>query len=146
MVMTIAFVLSAVLAGCGAKTVSKGDAPDWYLNPPQAKDKLYGTGASEQMASIEFAKKVADSKRSADARTDHFGECAEHAQNIPPAERHHGRHAVVAVRGSGEQAGGEHDAYRRGDQQARDKGGEVFLARGAFAEFHEERAFERGAR
>ncbi len=60
-VVTIAFVLSSVLAGCGAKTVSKGDAPDWYLNPPQAKDKIYGTGASEQMASIEFAKKVADS-------------------------------------------------------------------------------------
>jgi hypothetical protein len=60
-IVTIAFVLSAVLAGCGAKTVSKGDAPAWYLNPPQAKDKIYGTGASEQMASIEFAKKVADS-------------------------------------------------------------------------------------
>lgn len=55
-------VAAAVLAfgACGPKTVSKGEAPDWYLNPPKAKDKIYGTGASERMASIEFAKKVAD--------------------------------------------------------------------------------------
>jgi hypothetical protein len=50
-----------VFGACGPKTVSKSDAPDWYLNPPTAKDKIYGTGASEQMASVEFAKKVADS-------------------------------------------------------------------------------------
>ena len=59
-VVVVVFALSAVFAGCGAKTVSKGDAPDWYLNPPQEKGKIIGTGASEQMASIEFAKKVAD--------------------------------------------------------------------------------------
>ena len=60
-VVAVVFALVTVLAGCGAKTVSKGDAPDWYLNPPQAKDKIYGVGASETMSSIDFARKVADS-------------------------------------------------------------------------------------
>ncbi|MFA6471796.1 MAG: LPP20 family lipoprotein [Candidatus Latescibacterota bacterium] len=52
----IAFVLSA----CGPKNISKGDAPDWYLNPPKSKDKIYGAGASEKSGSLELAKQVAD--------------------------------------------------------------------------------------
>ena len=53
-------VLVAILVGaCGGK-VSKGMAPKWYLNPPESKDKIYGTGASEQMSSIELAKQTAD--------------------------------------------------------------------------------------
>jgi hypothetical protein len=58
LMMTAAVAL--VFSACGPKTVSRGDAPDWYLNPPTAKDKIYGTGASDPMASVEFAKKVAD--------------------------------------------------------------------------------------
>ena len=53
---TIAFLLSA----CGSKNISKSDAPDWYLNPPQSKDKIYGAGAAEKSASLELAKQVAD--------------------------------------------------------------------------------------
>ncbi|MFC1607854.1 LPP20 family lipoprotein [Candidatus Latescibacterota bacterium] len=53
-------VLVAVylVGGCGG--VDKGDVPKWYLNPPSDDAKLYGTGASEKMQSIEFAKKIAD--------------------------------------------------------------------------------------
>jgi len=46
--------------GCGAKNISKGDIPGWYLNPPESKEKIYGTGASEKTQSIELARQVAD--------------------------------------------------------------------------------------
>ena len=54
--VTVAFMIGA----CGGGNVSKGDAPDWYLNPPKDKEKIYGTGASQKMQSMEFAKKIAD--------------------------------------------------------------------------------------
>ena len=54
--VTVAFMIDA----CSVGNVSKGDAPDWYLNPPKSKDIIYGTGASEKMSSIDFAKKIAD--------------------------------------------------------------------------------------
>ncbi|MCE5252015.1 hypothetical protein LLG96_17565 [bacterium] len=54
-------VLVALMIGaCGSKGVSKGDVPDWYLNPPKSADRIYGVGASEQMASIQLAKQAAD--------------------------------------------------------------------------------------
>jgi len=49
-----------LMAGCGGKNVSRGAVPDWFLNPPQSKEKVYGTGASEKTASVQAAKTVAD--------------------------------------------------------------------------------------
>jgi hypothetical protein len=63
MVCTLIILL---VCGCGAKTVSKGDAPCWYLNPPESDKIIYGTGSSEKTQSLELAKQVAD----ANARTD----------------------------------------------------------------------------
>ena len=60
-VLMMAAAAALVFGACGSKQVSKGEVPDWYLNPPKAKDKIYGTGASEKMASVDFMKKVADS-------------------------------------------------------------------------------------
>lgn len=54
--IALAFLASA----CGSKNIDKGMAPDWYMNPPQSKDKVYGTGASEKTASLELGKQVAD--------------------------------------------------------------------------------------
>ncbi|MDP2983874.1 MAG: LPP20 family lipoprotein, partial [Candidatus Latescibacter sp.] len=54
--IAVAFGLSA----CGPKNISKGDVPDWYLNPPQAKDKIYGTGASEKSAFLDLATQLSD--------------------------------------------------------------------------------------
>jgi len=54
--VTAAFLFGA----CGGGNVSRGEAPDWYLNPPKSKNVLYGTGASQKMQSLEFAKKIAD--------------------------------------------------------------------------------------
>jgi hypothetical protein len=51
----VAFGLNA----CGSKNVSKGEIPGWYLNPPQAKDKIYGTGEFES-PSLQLAKTTAD--------------------------------------------------------------------------------------
>jgi len=52
-------ILSFIVSACGSGTVSKGGVPDWFLNPPKAKDKIYGTGASEKTASIQLGKDVA---------------------------------------------------------------------------------------
>ena len=52
-------ILSFIVGACGPGTVSKGGVPDWFLNPPQSKDKIYGTGASEKTASIQLGKDVA---------------------------------------------------------------------------------------
>ncbi len=54
-IITLSFIVSA----CGSGMVSKGGVPDWFLNPPKAKDKIYGTGASEKTASIQLGKDVA---------------------------------------------------------------------------------------
>jgi hypothetical protein len=64
-VKTFAGILTIILAvsliiGCAAKR------PNWYLNPPESKEKIYGTGASEKTASQTLGKQVAD----ANARTD----------------------------------------------------------------------------
>lgn len=63
--------VSFVIGACGGtKTIEKSMAPDWYLNPPQGKDKIYGTGASEKTASLELGKQVADANaRAAIAQT-----------------------------------------------------------------------------
>ena len=60
MVVAALVAVAFVIGACGSKNVDKGDAPDWYLNPPKDKNIIYGTGASQKMASMEFAKKVAD--------------------------------------------------------------------------------------
>jgi hypothetical protein len=53
-------VIACLTLSCGAKR------PGWYLNPPESKDKFYGTGASEVTESQTLGKQVAD----ANARTD----------------------------------------------------------------------------
>ena len=67
----VMLIATALLAGaCGSKNINKGMAPDWYLNPPESKDKIFGTGASEKTASIELGKQVADANaRAAVAQT-----------------------------------------------------------------------------
>lgn len=60
MIAAVALLTALVIGACGGKNISKGDVPDWYLNPPSDKDKIFGTGASQPMQSVEFAKKVAD--------------------------------------------------------------------------------------
>jgi hypothetical protein len=67
-----------LLSACGSGNVSKGDVPDWFLNPPKAKDKIYGVGASEQTASIQLGKQVAD----ANARTDLAAKIQVNVQNM----------------------------------------------------------------
>ena len=64
MVMLAGFALT--LTSCGIRNASKGDAPDWFLNPPKSETVIYGVGASEQTQSIQLAKQIAD----ANARTD----------------------------------------------------------------------------
>jgi hypothetical protein len=59
-IFSLLVIIALLIGACGAKTVSKGDVPDWYLNPPKSADKIYGTGASEQMASVQLAKTAAD--------------------------------------------------------------------------------------
>ena len=61
------FVFATLMFGaCGGKNIKEGGLPKWYLNPPESKTIIYGTGASEKTASIELGKQVAD----ANARTD----------------------------------------------------------------------------
>lgn len=64
--LIMGFAVSLLVGACGSKGVSKGEVPDWFLTPPQSKEKIYGVGGSEQMASIEFAKQVADQNARAD--------------------------------------------------------------------------------
>ncbi|MFC1528586.1 LPP20 family lipoprotein [Candidatus Latescibacterota bacterium] len=54
-------IIISLLAGACGSRVSEGMAPRWYLNPPDSKDKIYGTGASEVTSSLELGKQVADS-------------------------------------------------------------------------------------
>ena len=58
-VLAVLFAVVFFMNACGGN-VSKGDAPSWYLNLPQDKDKIFGAGASEKTASMELGKKVAD--------------------------------------------------------------------------------------
>jgi len=58
-VITAAVMVAMLFAACAA------GIPKWYMNPPQSKDKIYGTGASEKTQSVELGKQVAD----ANART-----------------------------------------------------------------------------
>ena len=64
-VCTAVVLVVLMIGACGPKNVSEGMVPDWFLNPPESQDKIYGTGASEQTSSIQLAKQVAD----ANART-----------------------------------------------------------------------------
>ncbi len=59
-ILVLGFAISVFIGACGSKGIGKSDVPDWYLNPPQSKDKIYGVGASEQMASVDLARQVAD--------------------------------------------------------------------------------------
>ena len=58
-ILAVLVAMVLLIGACGGK-VSKGDAPKWYLNPPDDKDKIYGTGASEKTQSLELGKQVAD--------------------------------------------------------------------------------------
>jgi len=59
-VLSVFVVVSFLVIACAVSM------PKWYMNPPEAKDKIYGTGASEKTESVELGKQVAD----ANARTD----------------------------------------------------------------------------
>ena len=65
-VCTVVTLVILMVVACGPKNVKKGMVPDWYLNPPESKNIIYGTGASEKTQSVELGKQVAD----ANARTD----------------------------------------------------------------------------
>ena len=58
-VLTVLSIFSILIVACGVSL------PKWYMNPPDSKDKIYGTGASEKTKSVELGKQVAD----ANART-----------------------------------------------------------------------------
>ncbi len=58
-VLSIFIIVSILVGACAS------NYPKWYMNPPDSKDKIYGTGASEKTQSIELGKQVAD----ANART-----------------------------------------------------------------------------
>lgn len=50
------------LLGCGgSSTISKSNAPEWFLNPPKAADKLYGIG-SAQKQNIQLAKEISETR------------------------------------------------------------------------------------
>jgi competence protein ComGC len=62
LILTLLIPLALLLLDCGGKPKADiKDIPDWYLNPPKAKDKIYGTGdgAKHTMA---LAKETADSR------------------------------------------------------------------------------------
>jgi len=63
--MIVGIMAIALFGACGGN-IKKGMAPEWYLNPPDSSDIIYGVGASEKTASLELGKQVAD----ANARTD----------------------------------------------------------------------------
>ena len=58
-VLSLLAVTALIIGACGGN-VSKGDVPNWFLNPPKDDDKIYGTGASEPMQSVQLAKRAAD--------------------------------------------------------------------------------------
>jgi hypothetical protein len=50
------------LFGCGgSQKISKSNAPEWFLNPPKAADKLYGVG-SAQKQNIQLAKEMSETR------------------------------------------------------------------------------------
>jgi hypothetical protein len=55
-----AVVLAAMLFGACGGGVNKGMVPDWFLNPPESDDVIYGVGASEKTSSPQLAADVAD--------------------------------------------------------------------------------------
>ncbi len=62
----LAFAVSAAFVVCvggcgGSKEISKGNAPEWFLNPPKAADKLYGIG-SAQKQSLQLAKEISETR------------------------------------------------------------------------------------
>ena len=65
----LVLIIGMLVSACGSK-VSEGMAPDWFLNPPDSEDTIYGTGASPQMTSIQLATTTADANaRAALAQT-----------------------------------------------------------------------------
>jgi len=58
--VSVALAVAVLIGACGAKNIKGNMAPDWYLNPPQNGNKIYGTGASEKTQSLELGKQVAD--------------------------------------------------------------------------------------
>ena len=69
-VVSILICAAFLFGACGTKYVNKGMVPKWYLNPPDSKDEIYGTGASPKMQSIQLASTTADANaRNALAQT-----------------------------------------------------------------------------
>ncbi len=59
-VLATIVIVSFLFSACAA------NRPQWYLNPPESDDVIYGTGASERTESQTLGRQVAD----ANARTD----------------------------------------------------------------------------
>lgn len=59
-VLALIVIVSFLFSACAA------NRPQWYLNPPESDNVIYGTGASEKTESLTLGKQVAD----ANARTD----------------------------------------------------------------------------
>ena len=53
LVFSLLAVTALLVGACGGGNVSQGDVPGWFLNPPDDDDKIYGTGASEPMPSVQ---------------------------------------------------------------------------------------------
>ncbi len=62
--------MALMLVNCGGKPQAKlSDIPEWYLNPPQAEDAIYGAGDAQKQ-SMALAKEAADARaRDAIARS-----------------------------------------------------------------------------
>ena len=58
--LVMGLAVSLLIGACGPKGVSKGDVPDWYLNPPKSSDKIYGVGVAEKIGSISLSSQTAD--------------------------------------------------------------------------------------
>jgi hypothetical protein len=60
--MLVAFVVSCAGGGQrGDSPAAQAGAPDWYLNPPQAEDAMYGVG-SANMSSLDTSRTMAISR------------------------------------------------------------------------------------
>ncbi len=69
-VVSVIICAAFLFGACGAKDVSEGMVPKWYLNPPDDEDKIYGTGASTKMQFVQAAVNIADTNaRQAIAQT-----------------------------------------------------------------------------
>jgi len=61
-VLMVMIPLALMLVDCGGKPQAKmSDIPEWYLNPPQAEDAIYGTGDAQKQ-SMALAKDAADAR------------------------------------------------------------------------------------